>query len=95
MSFPWNIEKIDCENHFMKNFTTYLETWTKINNVGRIVNKEWRKHYCAIVHKLIKEKSEKEEDKEYFRKHIKLTYYHMTGSHNECDSFYCTSDYKT
>ena len=38
MSFPWKIEKIDCQNNLMKNFTTYLESWQKLYKLSKTID---------------------------------------------------------
>ena len=61
----------------MKNFTTYLETWKRMFKLsGRIISDTWRKEFCPLVSLLIKEKIE---NLDYFKKHIKQSFYHMIG----------------
>ena len=75
----------------MCNFTRMIEEWSKQFKLGKIIDKEWKNHYSALIHKLIKYKSD---DLEYFQLNIKQTYYHMTGNHEKCDSYYCTTEYQ-
>ena len=73
------IEKIDCSNHLMKNFTTHVLNWKKICKLdNKFFNNDWANHFTSIVHKLVKEKADVPE---YFIKHIKNTLNHLTGDH--------------
>jgi len=82
--------KIDCLNHKIRNFTTYLLTWKKKHRLEGKFTERMVQHYKALVRKLINEKSY---DKEYFVKHVHNTLSHLTGHHEDCDQFYCHEDY--
>jgi len=90
--FEWGnrVVKIDCINHKIRNFTTYLLAWKKKHGLERIFPVKMVQHFKALVRKLINEKST---DKDYFIKHILITFDHLLGSHEKCDKFYCHSDY--
>ena len=39
-TLPWKIEKLDCMNHVLKNFTVKLEDWKKEFKLGKTINEE-------------------------------------------------------
>ena len=67
-TLPWGefIEKIDCSNHLMRNFTTFITKWKKDNKV-KVVNDTWVRKFAKCIHLLIKTKIE---NKQFFKKHM-------------------------
>ena len=90
--FEWGnkVTKIDCINHRIRNFTTYLLNWKKKHHLERKFSEKLAKHYKSLIRKLINEKSN---DKDDFIKNIPITLDHLAGNHERCDKFYCHTDY--
>ena len=49
------MEKLDCMNHVLKNFTIKLEDWKKEFKIGKIVDEKWRLHYRGLISKIVRE----------------------------------------
>ena len=91
--FEWgeHVLKVDCINHKIKNFTTFLINWRKKNRLVGRFTETMINHYKALLRKLINEKIK---DVDYFTKHLLYTLDHLTGHHEKCDTFYCDENHK-
>jgi hypothetical protein len=79
LSWGDKIEKLDCQNQFMKNFTSWIFNFKKDYKLGKIINSKWCSHYCALISKLIKEKID---DIDYFTTHVKYSILHTLYAWN-------------
>jgi hypothetical protein len=37
-TLPWKVDKVDCMNHALRNFTTKIESWKTDFNIAKLAN---------------------------------------------------------